>query len=194
MVVAQVQVQFLFIINLYNKLKNLNPTYLTMIIPARWYSGGRGLDEFRDEMLKDKRIKEIHDFPNTSDCFPGVKIKGGVCYFLWEKEYNGKTKVYTHEGGEIKSESERILLEKDAETFIRYNEAISILHKVQALKEKSFADMISANDPFGFDVRVDGSVPMQDYDESWTDEKLYKKYGLTNDEIAFIETLFVQWI
>ena len=137
--------------------KKLNPTYLTMIIPSRWFTGGRGLDEFRDEMLKDKRIKALHDFPTASDCFPGVEIKGGVCYFLWQKEYNGKTKVYTHEGGEITSESERVLLEKDAETFIRYNEAISILHKVQVLKEKSFSDIISSNDPFGFDVRVDGS-------------------------------------
>lgn len=137
--------------------KKLNPTYLTMIIPSRWFTGGRGLDEFRDEMLKDRRIKVLHDFPTASDCFPGVEIKGGVCYFLWDKEFNGKTKIYTHEGDAIKSESERVLLEKGAETFIRYNEAISILHKVQALKEKSFADMISANDPFGFDVRVEGS-------------------------------------
>jgi site-specific DNA-methyltransferase (adenine-specific) len=101
--------------------KKLNPTYLTMIVPSRWFTGGRGLDEFRDEMLNDKRIKTLHDFPTASDCFPGVEIKGGVCYFLWEKDYNGKTKVYTHEGGEIKSESERVLLEKGAETFIRYN-------------------------------------------------------------------------
>jgi site-specific DNA-methyltransferase (adenine-specific) len=137
--------------------KKLNPTYLSMIVPSRWFTGGRGLDEFRDEMLKDKRIKELHDFPNASDCFPGVEIKGGVCYFLWERDYNGKTTVLTHENGNLKSKSERNLLEKDAETFIRYNEAISILHKVQALKENSFAEVISANDPFGFDVRVDGS-------------------------------------
>lgn len=137
--------------------KKLNPTYLSMIIPARWFTGGRGLDEFRNEMLKDKRISELHDFPNASDCFPGVEIKGGVVYFLWEKEFKGKTKIFTHSGNEIVSKSERFLLEKDAETFIRHNEVISILHKVQSLKEKSFADIISANDPFGFDVRVEGS-------------------------------------
>jgi site-specific DNA-methyltransferase (adenine-specific) len=137
--------------------KQLNPTYLTMIVPSRWFTGGRGLDEFRDEMLKDSRLSVIHDFPNASDCFPGVEIKGGVCYFLWEKENKGKAKIYTHEGDQITSQSERNLLEKGAETFIRYNEAISILHKVQSLKEESFANIISANDPFGFDVRVDGS-------------------------------------
>lgn len=137
--------------------KKLNPTYLSMIIPARWFTGGRGVDEFRDEMLHDTRIKIIHDFPNASDCFPGVEIKGGVCYFLWDRSHNGKTLVCTHRGDEIVSSSERDLLEKDAETFIRYNDAISILKKVQKLKEDSFSKVISANDPFGFDVRVDGS-------------------------------------
>jgi site-specific DNA-methyltransferase (adenine-specific) len=137
--------------------KKLNPTYLTMIVPSRWFTGGRGLDEFRDEMLNDKRISTLHDFPNAGDCFPGVEIKGGVCYFLWEKDYSGKTKVFTHDNGIIKSESYRNLLENGAETFIRYNEAISILNKVQSHKEKSFSELISSNDPFGFDVRVDGS-------------------------------------
>jgi len=67
----------------------LNPRFLTMIIPARWYSGGKGLDEFRSKMLNDKRISEIHDYPETSDCFPGLNIRGGVCYFLWDKEHKG---------------------------------------------------------------------------------------------------------
>jgi site-specific DNA-methyltransferase (adenine-specific) len=99
--------------------KKLNPNYLSMIIPARWFTGGRGVDEFRAEMLNDKRIKEIHDFPNASDCFPGVEIKGGVCYFLWDKAHNGKCKVHTHSrGNEIASVDERIYLKKDAETFI----------------------------------------------------------------------------
>lgn len=137
--------------------KKLNPRYLIMIVPARWFTGGRGLDEFRDEMLNEKRISELHDFPNASDCFPGVEIKGGVCYFLWEKDYESTTKILTHSDKEIVSKSERYLLEKGAETFIRYNEIIPILHKVQKFNEKSFADIISANDPFGFDTRVEGS-------------------------------------
>lgn len=137
--------------------KKLNPRYLTMIIPSRWFSGGRGLDEFRDEMLHDDRIRVIHDFINAGDCFPGVEIKGGVCYFLWERDNKGLCKVHTHEGNKVVSVAERPLLEKGAGTFIRYNEAIAILHKVRRLNEESFANLVSANDPFGFDVRVENS-------------------------------------
>ncbi len=137
--------------------KKLQPRCLTMIIPSRWFSGGRGLNEFREEMLHDDRIRVIHDFINAGDCFPGVAIKGGVCYFLWDRDNRGLCKVYTHEGNEVVSCAERPLLEEGAETFIRYNEAIAILHKVRNLGEESFANLVSANDPFGFDVRVENS-------------------------------------
>ncbi|HBK82043.1 MAG TPA: hypothetical protein DDZ41_00335, partial [Flavobacterium sp.] len=136
--------------------KQQQPSFISMIIPSRWFTGGRGLDEFRDEMLNDKRIKGITDYLNTKDCFPDVDLKGGVCYFLWDKNYNGKTNVNTYENGSLISNAQRDLLEKGAETFIRYNEAISILHKVQNFNEKSFADIVSANDPFGFDTREAG--------------------------------------
>lgn len=170
--------------------KKLNPTYLSMIIPARWFTGGRGIDEFRAEMLKDNRIKEMHDFPNASDCFPGVEIKGGVCYFLWDKTHNGKCKVHTHKGDEIISISERDLLEKGAETFIRYNDAISILRKVQKLKEQRFADIISANDPFGFDVRVEGSyrrVKPKYKKEPFKDSIQFYYYGWQREGIGYID-------
>ncbi len=135
----------------------LNPHYLCMITPSRWFSGGRGLDDFRNSMLNDKRIRVIHDFIRADDIFPGVEIKGGVNYFLWDRDKKGLCKVFTHSDRKIISKSERLLLETNADTFIRYNEAISILRKVQSFKENSFADIISANDPFGFDVRVEGS-------------------------------------
>lgn len=137
--------------------KKLNPRYLTMIVPSRWFTGGRGLDEFRVEMLNDKRIRIIHDFLDASDCFPGVEIKGGVCYFLWDRDSKGECRIFTHNGNKMVSTSERPLLEKNTDTFIRYNEAISILRKVQSFKEESFSNIISANDPFGFDIRENNS-------------------------------------
>lgn len=134
----------------------LNPRYLTMIIPARWYSGGKGLDEFRSKMLNDTRICEIHDFPETSDVFPGLNIRGGVCYFLWDKEYSGDCKVINYKQGSSDLPVLRPLLEKDSSIFIRYNEAISILRKVRKLKEKRFMDIVSTQKPFGLRTFVKG--------------------------------------
>ena len=85
--------------------KKLEPRYLVMVIPARWYSGGMGLDEFRASMLEDSRIRVIEDFPDSNDIFPGTQIKGGICYFLWSKEYSGNVKVTTHDKGK----SEKVL-------------------------------------------------------------------------------------
>lgn len=282
--------------------KKLNPRYMTMIIPARWYAGGKGLDAFRATMLSDERIRILHDFENASDCFTGVEIKGGVCYFLWDREYSGECKVITHEKDKILSVMTRNLLEKNCDIFIRYNEAIEILRKVQNNNEVSINQKISARKPFGLptnfknyqteaddkfsvrlfankkigyveraqvlkntawidmwkvyvpkaigsgDIRTDKIkpilgypntvctetylvfgpyltrmeaenvisyiktkffhfllglkkitqdttqavyefVPMQDFSKPWTDKELYEKYGLTDEEIAFIESM-----
>ena len=137
--------------------KKLNPRYLTMIIPSRWFTGGRGLDEFRRKMLNDERVRELHDFFDAGDVFPGVEIKGGVCYFLWDRDNPGKCKVVSYENGEKTSEMERKLLDSNQEVFIRYNNAISLLKKISKKGEASFMDIVSANDPFGFDRRVENS-------------------------------------
>lgn len=138
----------------------LKPRYLSMIIPSRYFVGGRvgELSEFRDQMLQDRRLRILHDFADAGDCFPGVEIKGGVNFFLWDRDNQGKCKVFTHQGSEIVSTSERDLLEPGSTTFIRCNEAIPILRKVQKMGEESFSSIVSANDPFGFDVRQENSM------------------------------------
>lgn len=283
--------------------KKLKPRYLVMIVPSRWFSGGRGLDDFRDEMLRDTHISTIVDYPDATDCFPGVEIKGGVCYFLWEANQQSLCKITTCLKDRV-STMERPLLERDCDTFIRYNEAIPILRKVQKYDKKTtkFSSLVSSQKPFGLRTYVQGTneysvgclklyankhigyvfpkditdsnkligkhkvfissaynagdtyphqiinkpfygepdscctetyiaigpfsskqeadnvisymkcrffrflvlllkisqhaaqkvyslVPVQDFSESWTDEKLYAKYGLTDEEIAFIESM-----
>lgn len=281
--------------------KKLKPHYLIMIVPSRWFAGGRGLDEFRDEMLHDKHLKKLIDYPISTDCFPGVEIKGGVCYFLWDKSYNGDCEITTVRN-KAHSMSLRPMLEDGCDTFIRYNEAIPIYRKVRAYREKTFDGIVSNQKPFGlrtyftgrtkkyiddvilyanksigyvsrkdivqneqwidkfkvyitmaygagedfphqiinkpflgepntcctetylvigpFDNKIEAEnvlsyiktkffrflvllkkntqhaaskvyslVPLQDFSEPWTDEKLYKKYGLSEDEIAFIDSM-----
>ena len=135
----------------------LKPHYLTMIIPARWYSGGRGLDKFREKILHDDQLHIIHDFPNSSDCFAGVQVEGGICYFLWEQGYHGLCTVYSHLNGKPIRISERPLLEKGTDSFLRNDIQVSILHKIIKLNYKSFQALVSANDPFGYDIRIENS-------------------------------------
>ncbi len=281
--------------------KKLNPRFLSMIIPSRWFAGGRGLDEFRDNMLSDKRLRKLIDFPVSSECFPGVEIKGGVCYFLWERDNPGLCEVKTLRNN-TKSVMTRPLIEEGSDIFVRYNESISIMRKVLSRKEESFSQFVSPQKPFGLRTFFKGKskpfkdsvtlyannavnyispsvisqnfdwikehkvyitmaygagedfphqiinkpfygapntcctetylvigpyssekkarnvmsyiqtrffrflvllrkntqhaakgvylfVPVQDFSELWTDEKLYKKYGLTKDEIIFIESM-----
>ncbi len=282
--------------------QKLQPRYLSMIIPARWFAGGKGLDRFREEMLHDQRMRRIHDFPEANDVFPGVQIKGGVCFFLWDRDNAGECEVVTHKADVISSKMTRPLLDFGADMFIRYNEAISIVRKVYERSEPSIKELVSTSKPFGFrtnytapstmikggvklyqnggfgyisrkDItqnteiidkykvfipplgsgsdsfphpilgrpflgepgsactetyiyigpfdnmiesnnlisyiatrffrflvllnkpaqhatkRVYHFVPVQDFSEPWTDEKLYAKYGLNEEEIAFIESM-----
>lgn len=144
--------------------KKLRPRFLSMIIPSRWFTSGMGLDEFRNEMLKDKRLHVLHDYIDASECFPGVEIKGGVCFFLWDRDYVGQCEIITHNKGKI-SMLKRDLLEKNQDTFIRYNESISILHKI-GFNYISFSSIVSPISPFGFPSNFND----------------YKKFG-TNDDV-----------
>lgn len=134
-----------------NQAKKMNPRFMTMIIPSRWFTGGFGLDTFRSEMLNDNRIRKIYDHINASDCFPGVDIKGGVCYFLWDRDNRGDCEVTTFLEDNKTSTMKRAMLdtELDLNFFIRYNDAIPILKKVLKNKENRLSDIISSQRPFG---------------------------------------------
>ena len=136
--------------------KKLNPRYMTMIIPARWFGGGRGLDKFREEMISDTRIRILHDFLDASDCFSGVEIKGGICYFLWDRDNPGKCRVVTHIGKELIEQEPRELKEDNSDVFIRYAEGVSIYHKVRAWNEPSMERSVSSQRPFGLRTYVHG--------------------------------------
>lgn len=131
-----------------NQAISLTPRYISFIVPSRWFAGGKGLDSFRLNMLKDSRIKKLVDFPDASDCFPGVSVEGGVNYFLWDNSYSGPCEVVTHIKGTKSSSLVRNLNEFDI--FVRFNQAVSILHKVKALKEFTMDTMVSSQKPFGF--------------------------------------------
>ncbi|MEV8220163.1 Eco57I restriction-modification methylase domain-containing protein [Microbacterium sp. NPDC077391] len=294
--------------------KRLEPRLLTLVTPARWFSGGKGLDEFRESMLSDDRLRVIEDFPDSNDVFPGTQIKGGIAFWVWNRDQPGQVTVTTHDKGSVISTVTRPLLEPGSDVFIRYNEALPILRKIAAAeqgvspatvqslfppRDRRFASLVSARRPFGIEstyrggdtgdvaiyqaggtswaprtaitrgedlidkwkvfiaflasgsdafphvilgrpfVGAPGSastetylaigpfaseaectnvisyiatrmfrfivlqkkpsqnatkkvydfVPMQDFSRPWTDEALYAKYGITDDEIAFIESM-----
>lgn len=129
--------------------KKLQPRYLAFIIPSRWFAGGRGLDSFRDRMLKDRHIKILVDFPNSSDCFPGVDIKGGVSYFIRDEKYNGKCHYEIYRGTEIISKSDRFLDDGGVGVLIRYPEMISVLNKIKLKNEETLNTLVSSQRPFG---------------------------------------------
>lgn len=127
--------------------KRLQPRYMSFIIPSRWFAGGKGLDKFRAEMLEDKRIRIVYDYPRASDCFPGVEIKGGVMYFVWDANYSGECEVHTLLGDEELPTEKRRLDEFDV--FIRYNQAVPIYEKVKNRNEETLDKIVSSRKPFG---------------------------------------------
>ena len=140
--------------------KALEPRYLSLVIPARWFAGGKGLDEFRESMLTDDRTRVIHDYLLVGEAFPGVAIQGGILYFLWNREAPGDCEVFTHYEGRVLSSATRPLLEPGSDVFIRYNEAAPILKKIVAVEggeagsvllpeQKRFMNLVSASKPFG---------------------------------------------
>jgi len=143
---------------IYNKFveqaKKLNPKYMVMIIPSRWMASGLGLAEFRKIMLEDKRIKKLIDFPVANEVFTGVEIKGGVCYFLWDRDYIGKCEVTNIRGEEVYGPIEREL--NDYDVFVRDGRAGEILNKILSFKEKSITEILSVDKEFGWTSNFTG--------------------------------------
>lgn len=131
--------------------KKLNPRYLIMIIPSRWFSGGKGLDQFRCQMLTDTHLRHLVDFVDSKNVFPGVDIAGGVCYFLWDKQYQGDCIIETNDitGKDV---SMRSLSEFD--TLIRHSISIQILRKVIRSEQRFLSELVSPRQPFGLSSKV----------------------------------------
>lgn len=149
--------------------KKLEPRYLSLVIPARWFAGGKGLDKFRESMLTDNRMRSIDDYLSASDVFPGVGLKGGVCYFLWDRDNPGPCRVNTHFKDWPVSTASRPLLEEGVDVFIRFNEGLSILKKVVAVESgeskslslpdsKRFDRLVSSRKPFGLETTFKGKA------------------------------------
>ena len=119
-----------------------------MIMPSRWFAGGKGLDAFRERMLASTHFRNLVDFPDAGDIFPGVEIKGGVCYFLWDVTYEGPCEVVTFQNGVPGAPAHR-LLGAHGDIFIRFNEALSILEKVTSQMEPNMEPLVSSRKPFG---------------------------------------------
>lgn len=136
----------------------INPQYTSMIMPAKWYSGGRNLDSFRAMMLKDNRISTLHDFSDSNECFEGVDIAGGLCYFLWDRDYNGDCTVVNHHNGEISSTVRNLNTD---EIFVRNGKALPIIAKVKEQDKHFYSERVSAQRPFGLRTYV---TPTQEGD------------------------------
>lgn len=140
--------------------KKLEPRYLSLVIPSRWFAGGKGLDKFREAMLADNRLRSIDDYLSAADVFPGVGLKGGVCYFLWERDNPGLCRVTTRFKDWPVSTTTRRLLERGADVFIRFNEGLSILKKVVSVETGQSETLLLPEskrfDPYVSSARVFG--------------------------------------
>ncbi|GLJ61446.1 type III restriction endonuclease [Microbacterium barkeri] len=165
--------------------KAMEPRFVVMVTPSRWFSGGMGLDSFRESMLADTRLRTIADYPDSSDVFPGTQIKGGISYWLWDRDGAGDVTVETYGTAGLVSSSTRSLVEKGSDVFIRYNEGVSILRKVMSVEheggevvfslppEKRFMNLVSSIGSFGLDTGFRGNP-----DSREGDVKVYRNGGV----------------
>ena len=183
---------------LYNKFVDfaikVNPSYISMIMPSRWFAGGFSiLDDFRKSFVKNNHIISIYDYPNALDCFNNVKIKGGVCYFLYSSQYGGKCSFNTYSGANLVSTSNRFLIEEGCETIIRNNDAISILNKVRSYSEGSFSTLIGKLWPFINVSNFDTFSHNKNHDDDVYAFVLKNKGWISRKEIIKNEELLDKW-
>ncbi len=158
--------------------KKLNPRFLTMIIPAKWYTGGRGLDEFRSSMLGDKHVIALVDYPNPYDCFQGVDNPGGICYFLWSRDQEGEC-AFTSIIGDTKQTVNRILDENHV--FIRDVVGLKVINKIKSLKinnGRMMDSVVSSQTPYGI---ITSYTPVEFGTPCWFKQKTGLKYVRTCD-------------
>ncbi len=154
--------------------KELAPSFLSMIIPSRWFAGGKGLDDFRKDMLNDERIQVLHDYTLATSVFPNVEIKGGICYFLWNPNYIGECLVTTHNNDGTKESSKRKLA--DANVFVRYKALMSLYEKIRTVECEDFSSIVSSRKPYG--LRTDFFKSPEKYGLP-TISEIAKKDGIT---------------
>jgi site-specific DNA-methyltransferase (adenine-specific) len=154
--------------------KRLKPKYISMIIPSRWMKGGKGLNAFRDEMMNDTKIKVLFDFENAKECFPGVNLDGGVCYFVWDKTHDSETEFYYKpKEGKVVS-SKRYLKSDFSQTVIRDFRQLSILEKIHKFQETKFTEIVSSRKPYGISTDLFNSplkygyntIPLKSFKDS----------------------------
>lgn len=157
--------------------KKMNPRYISMIIPSRWFAGGKGLDDFRNEMLADRSIKKLVDYENFKDVFPGVDLAGGACYFLRDKSYNGMCEVVNYTPELITTKTRYL---DHYETFIRSNIAVDIVDKIVNGKSHFVSERVYSRKPFGIQTNY---IPKDNGIPCYFTQRIGKKYVSTNDVI-----------
>lgn len=131
--------------------KALRPNYVSLIMPAKWYTDGKGLEAFRNEMLNDDRIAKLYDFADSHDCFPTVDIAGGVCYLLWDSNYHGNCEFTSVLHGERRTAHRKL---NEGDNFIRSIDAIGIVDKIKKTAKNFLNSKVSSRKPFGLATNV----------------------------------------
>ena len=156
--------------------KKIKPNYISMIMPARWYVGGRGLDSFREKMLSDNSLSELFDYPKATDLFPTVDIAGGLCYFLWDKNKITDKCYITNIVNNKRFFADRKLNEYNI--FVRFNQAIPIIEKVLKTSSKTLESVVSSQKPFGLRTNYE---PKESGIPCWFIQKIGRKYAAKKD-------------